>query len=172
MDALPVPGHFATHAADYCRGKFGSQQLDYQYFSVPAPWAQITLMRYLMLYPPSENEKALKDCSRALELLAPDDPERKPALKLLQRLKRRQANARSGVSSSEELFDYLRVRKSNHYQVSLPPDPSPGTWWVYLRGKERLRYRIVAQRAGNYLVEHDVPGGRGVVEAWLRRRGR
>lgn len=36
----------------------GKYQTDYQYYGVPAPWAQITLMRYLMLYPPSENIKA------------------------------------------------------------------------------------------------------------------
>lgn len=32
--------------------------MDYQYYGVPAPWAQITLMRFLVLYPPSENVKA------------------------------------------------------------------------------------------------------------------
>jgi AP-2 complex subunit alpha len=36
----------------------GKYELDYQYYGVPAPWAQIVLMRYLMLYPPSSNIKA------------------------------------------------------------------------------------------------------------------
>jgi AP-2 complex subunit alpha len=37
----------------------GKYEHDYQYYGVPAPWAQIVLMRYLMLYPPSSNEKVL-----------------------------------------------------------------------------------------------------------------
>lgn len=36
----------------------GKYHMDYNYYGVPAPWAQITLMRYLMLYPPSKNLKA------------------------------------------------------------------------------------------------------------------
>ncbi len=36
----------------------GKYELDYQYYGVPAPWAQIVLMRFLMLYPPSSNAKA------------------------------------------------------------------------------------------------------------------
>ncbi len=36
----------------------GKYELDYQYYGVPAPWAQIVLMRFLMLYPPSPNIKA------------------------------------------------------------------------------------------------------------------
>ena len=36
-------------------GQFSSE---YQYYGVPAPWAQIVLMRYLMLYPPSDDLNA------------------------------------------------------------------------------------------------------------------